>query len=489
MFESAELGRSTSKEEFQEALPDLRLGLINAQFDLREAGFSVVLLLVGDDRLGCDEVLDRLHEWLDARFIDANIFLRPTDEERERPRAWRYWRALPPKGRIGFFVGAWAARMVADRLVEGIDDAEFSQRLDRVRSFERSLTDDGTLLLKFWLHIPKEKLSKRLKKAKKDAELEARLEEEDFRIHELYDEAMPIAESLIRETSTAGAPWEIIESTDRRYRDLTVAKKILAALEARLAAPPLEGSDPPVAAELRSEPDVLEKVDLSASIDHDEYEERLGELQTRLMKLSRRARRKRLSSVLVFEGWDAAGKGGTIRRITRPLSARDYKVIPISAPTDEERARHYLWRFWRTLPRAGRMAIYDRSWYGRVLVERVEGFAEPKEWRRAYEEINFFETELIDHGIPVIKFWLHIDPEEQLRRFRARVETAYKKYKITDDDYRNRDKWSEYVAAVEEMVARTSTGNAPWHLISINDKRWGRLQVLERVCRGLEEAL
>jgi len=225
------------------------------------------------------------------------------------------------------------------------------------------------------------------------------------------------------------------------------------------------------------------------SLDDEEYEERIEELQSRLVKLSRKARRKGRSSVLVFEGWDAAGKGGAIRRITGPMHARDYKVSPTAAPTPEEKSRHYLWRFWRALPGAGRMAIFDRSWYGRVLVERVEGFASEPEWRRAYGEILDFEAELLDHGIPVAKFWLHTDPAEQARRFEARIATGYKKYKYTAEDIRNRSKREGYEDAVEEMIARTSSERAPWHLIAANDKKWARVQILERVCESLEGAL
>ncbi len=491
LFESAEVGHEIPKKSFQEELPQLRVDLLNAQFDLKDAGFSVVVLLVGDDRLGCDEVLDRLHEWMDARFIDTHVFLDPTTEEAERPRAWRYFRALPAKGRIGIFLGAWAARAIDDRLRKEIDAAEFERRGHRIRRFERSLVDDGTLVLKFWLHLPKKKLAKRMAKAKKDPDLAGRLEPEDLRIHDHYDRAIPIADAFLRETSTPEAPWEVVESTDRRYRDLTVARKILEALNARLAAPPPSPAARPAdpAPPEADAPGALAKIDLAAHLERDDYEERLEKLQNRLVRLSRRARKKGLSSVIVFEGWDAAGKGGTIRRITGPLSARDYLVTRISAPTEEERAHQYLWRFWRTLPRAGRMAIFDRSWYGRVLVERVEGFAREDEWRRAYGEIEDFERDLVEHGIPVMKFWLHIDPEEQLRRFRAREQTPYKKYKITEDDYRNREKWPAYAAAVEEMVARTSTVSAPWHLISFNDKRWGRVRVLEEVCLGLEASL
>ena len=193
--------------------------------------------------------------------------------------------------------------------------------------------------------------------------------------------------------------------------------------------------------------------------------------------------------VAVFEGWDAGGKGGAIRRLTRGLDARDYRVVPIAAPTEDERAHHYLWRFWRYLPRRGRITIFDRSWYGRVLVERVEGFAAEDEWRRAYSEINDFEAQLTDFGTVLLKFWLHITPDEQLRRFEERQGIGYKQWKITDEDWRNREKWALYESAVQDMVERTSTSAAPWTLVEGNSKRYARLKVLRTVCDALEAAL
>jgi polyphosphate kinase 2 (PPK2 family) len=191
----------------------------------------------------------------------------------------------------------------------------------------------------------------------------------------------------------------------------------------------------------------------------------------------------------MFEGWDAAGKGGAIRRVTAALDARDYKVIPIAAPTDEEKAHHYLWRFWRHLSKAGRVTIYDRSWYGRVLVERIEGFASTEEWMRAYSEINDFEEQLIDSGMVLGKFWVHITKEEQAARFEARAQIPWKAWKLTEEDWRNRDKWDAYESAVNDMIERTSTRKAPWTLIEGNNKHFARVKVLETVCEKLETAL
>ncbi len=219
------------------------------------------------------------------------------------------------------------------------------------------------------------------------------------------------------------------------------------------------------------------------------YEKKLRRYQETLARLTRKSGKHGLSAVLAFEGWDAAGKGGVIRRLTKPLDSARYRVIPIAAPTEEERAHHYLWRFWRRLPRAGHWTIFDRSWYGRVLVERLEGFATEEEWRRAYAEINEFEEMLVRRGVLLLKFWIHISPEEQLRRFKAREKVPFKKYKITAEDYRNRDRWNAYELAADEMIQRTSGSYARWNLVSGNDKRWARIQVLKTTCRELRAAL
>ena len=245
----------------------------------------------------------------------------------------------------------------------------------------------------------------------------------------------------------------------------------------------------PASSEAKAGKSALDRVDLSQRLDKSEYEPRLEAAQHALFDLGRAARERAISSVLVFEGWDAAGKGGAIRRLAHAFDPRALRVVPIAAPTSEERAHPWLWRFWRHLPRAGRVLVFDRSWYGRVLVERVEGFAQEEDWRRAYEEIVDFERCLVEHGCALVKFWLHIDPDEQLRRFEERERTPHKRHKITPEDYRNRERWSDYERAVDEMLLRTSTAEAPWTVVGANDKRWARVRVLESVRDALEQRL
>ncbi|HVS17341.1 MAG TPA: polyphosphate:AMP phosphotransferase, partial [Planctomycetota bacterium] len=385
-------------------------------------------------------------------------------------------------------LGAWPINALAERVFERMPDEAFERRLAHARTFENELVDDGTLLLKFWVHLPREALAQRLgERGKKRSKPDWQVEAGDWRVYEHYDRAMLEAQRYLEATGGERTPWTIVSGFDDRRRDMTVARTLLETLRASLAGPP----PPPRSIELPAPPphDGLAAVDLSRTIDQQDYERKLAKRQAKLHGLALRARAAGQTSVLVFEGWDAAGKGGAIRRLTRPMSARDYEVVAYAAPTEEERAHHWLWRFWRRLPRAGRMLILDRSHYGRVLVERVEGFAAPDEWRRAYDEIVDFEHQLCERGYVVLKFWLHISADEQLARFRAREQTAYKKYKLTDEDYRNRERWDDYVAAVDEMVARTNTDHAPWHLVPANDKRVARLEVLKQVNRAIERKL
>ena len=490
MLETAQLGAKVSKEDYERALPDLRVDLVNAQFQLQSADFPVIILLSGDDREAVSEVLNLLHDWMDARYLEAHFFGRRRHEEHGLPRFWRYWRVLPPRGQIGVYAGGYALGLLADQLTGESEADEALHRLEAARRIEQTLVDDGALLIKFWLHLPPDARRKRLTAARKDPRA-ARLDEIDLELYERFDEAKPLIESFLRRTNSAAAPWRLVETPNVRHRNLAIAREIRDALVQRLDDPPApapNGATPPAASSSVGG-GMLASVDLGAALERTQYRDRLEALQSRLWELGARCREQEIGSVLVFEGWDAAGKGGVIRRITRAMDGQDYRVMHVAAPTDEELAHHYLWRFWRRLPRAGRMWICDRSWYGRVLVERVEGFARSDEWARAYEEITDFEEQLVAADYVVLKFWLHIDPDTQLERFDARAQTSFKKYKLTEEDHRNREKRPLYEAAVEEMVARTSTDLAPWHLVPANDKRFARIQVIQTVCDALEARL
>jgi len=489
MLTEAAAGNTITKADFEAALPDLRLRLLNAQFDLSAADFPVVVFLAGDDRVGANALVNRLNEWLDSRFLDTEVFLQATEESALRPRLWRLWDALPPQGRIGLWVGG-LFRQVEAHLDGELSEVELERWCGHLRVMQQEWVADGALVLKFYLHTPAAEQRQRLKRSKK-AEADAwRYDTSDWSVAKSLPKAIPVVERVLRETSVPGAQWTVVEGTDPRYRDLTVARTVLGALEQRLAADAQQQAETAAAApEVPPAATVLDHVDLSTSLTKADYRKRLAKQQARLHKLAGEARRRGVSSVLAFEGWDAAGKGGAIRRVTWALEAADYRVHAVAAPTEQERRYHYLWRFWRDVPRDGHVSIFDRTWYGRVLVERIEGFATPAQWQRAYDEILDFELQLVEHGSIVQKFWIHISPEEQLARFEARAETPYKKYKITDEDLRNRDKWDAYVVAVDEMVVRTSTPEAPWHVVSGNDKRHARVEVVRLVADALERRL
>jgi polyphosphate:AMP phosphotransferase len=490
MLEAAAAGNTVCPEDFSAALPDLRLGLLNAQFDLASADFPVVVIIAGDDRVGANAVVNRLNEWLDSRYLATEVFSEVSEAAAQRPDGWRLWTSLPPKGRMALWVGG-LLRVVRAHLDGEVDRSTLDRWAKHLRGTQRMLLADGALLMKFYLHTPAKVQRRRMKRAKRSGEEAWRYDERDWTMAKNLDDAIPTIEMMLQETSVSAAPWTIVEGTDARYRDLAVARSILAGMQARL-----QGALPAAAAaptELFVDPDqqatVLAHVDLTRSRSGKQYRRVLADLQRRLHLLADEARRRDVATILAFEGWDAAGKGGAIRRLTAALEAGDYRVHAVAAPTEQERRYHYLWRFWRDVPRDGRIAIYDRTWYGRVLVERVEGFARPAEWQRAYDEIVDFEQQLVEHGIYLAKFWIHISPEEQLARFAAREDTPYKRHKITEEDYRNREKWDAYVQAVDQVVIRTSTVTAPWHIISGNDKRNARVEVLRHVVDGLERRL
>ncbi len=493
MFEIAELGQTLSKKEYKQRVADLRTSLLEAQQKLLDSNFPVLILISGVDGGGKGQIINLLNEWMDPRGIQTHAFSMPTEDELSRSEYWRYWMALPGSGEIGIFVGSWYSAPIGQRVSKKIGKAELDEHLMHINNIERELSDDGMLIIKCWVHMSKDAQEKRLKSYKKDPDSRWRVTEKDIEHLKLYDKFVGIAERVIRETSTGHCPWLLVDGFDIKHSSVTVGAHVLDRINAHLAQQQQKDKLVDTAATTSTaKPAVkglLESLDMQQSLTGDEYRKQLEKYQGKLNLLAREARTKHLSATLVFEGWDAGGKGGAIRRITHALDARQYRVIPIAAPTDEEKAHHYLWRFWRHVPKSGQFTIYDRSWYGRVLVERVEGFATTAEWMRAYAEINDFEEQLHDANTVVVKYWLHIEKEEQERRFKEREKISYKKYKITEEDYRNREKWDDYELAVEDMVARTSTEFAPWHLIEANDKRFARIKVLKTLCDALENRL
>jgi polyphosphate:AMP phosphotransferase len=493
MFESAELGHKLSKGAYKRIEPKLRLDLLNAQFQLSQQGkFPVVVLISGVRGAGKGETVNLLNEWMDPRHIHTHAFDNPSDEELERPPMWRYWRALPPRGKIGILFGSWYTAPIIDRVFKRFKAKELLRSVEEINRFEKMLADDGALILKFWFHLSKKAQRKRLEALESDPDTRWRITGRDWDFFKHYDRFYQVSEDTLRETSTAWAPWIVIEGSDPEYRAVTAGRELLEAMTKRLAAPPERRAKESDAAPLVRPVDnlhILDRLDLSRTLPRQRYQRELERLQGQLARLTRHPRFAQHTVVLVFEGMDAAGKGGAIRRVTGAIDARLYHTIPIAAPTDEERAQPYLWRFWRHLPRKGRFVIFDRSWYGRVLVERVEGFAAEADWLRAYSEINDFEEQLARGGAIVSKFWLQISKEEQYRRFKQREKTRFKQFKITPEDWRNRRKWNAYQVAAADMIERTSTGYAPWTLVPANDKYHARIVVLDTLVRAVRAGL
>ena len=493
MFESAELGHRIDEAEYRRKVPALREALLQAQVDLvQRASFPVIIVIAGMDGAGRGEIVNVLNEWMDPRHIETHGMGDPSADDGDRPAMWRFWNALPPKGRTGLFLGSWYTWPLLDRVWGRIKRADLGERMQETARFEKMLVDEGTLVLKFWMHLSRDQQKARLDTLHKNPRTRWRVTERDWSHYKLHDKFRKSAEVALTLTSTAEAPWMIVCGVDRCYRNLTVAEFILAALRRRLdangVARPKSSALPPNLPTIDNI-HILKSLDQTCKVGKKTFKRTLEEYQGRLNLLTRHPKFKDLSVAVVFEGNDAAGKGGAIRRVTAALDARIYQVVPIAAPTDEESARPYLWRFWRHIPCRGRVIMFDRSWYGRVLVERVEDYCSPYDWMRAYGEINDFEAQLASHGIVVLKFWLSISKAEQLRRFKARERTAFKRFKITDEDWRNRRKWNSYESAVCDMVERTSTGQAPWTLVEANDKNFARIKVLKTLCRRIEARL
>lgn len=484
--------RRLPKKDYEARIPALRAALVQMQVALQQAPFPILLVVAGDEASGKGDVVNLLNAWLDPRGVETFAFHEPTDEERERPPMWRYWRCLPPRGRMAIYAGGWHAEALRADPRSPRELEDFAETLRRLAHFEGLLSANGTLIVKVWLQLSKSAQRARLLELESNPDMAWRVTATDWQHHRAHEHRARLAEQMRRATHKPGAPWHVIDAADARTRNLAVADHVLARFRKHLAAqkklPPAVKPRRTVSlrpAGLRR----LQALPLDQTLSEFDYEAKRDKWLGRLNRAVRAAAERGRSIVWVFEGWDAAGKGGAIRRLTSALDARDFRVIPIAKPTDEEKVHHYLWRFWRHVPRAGRVTIYDRSWYGRVLVERLEGFCREPEWQRAYSELNDFETQLTGHGIIVLKFWLHLSKEEQLRRFRHREETDYKQHKINAEDWRNRRKWAAYEVAVGDMLALTDRPAAPWHLVPADNKRFARLEILKTSCKRIAAAL
>ena len=498
MLETLDLTASIDGKTFRSRRLEIETELSRVQREAREAGLGVIVIFEGWNFSGKSECVRYLAEPMDPRGHKVHVMYPPTAQERSFPFARRYWLRLPAHGQIALFLRSWYYHVLDERIHGGKQALETIAAFEEIRMLEKMLTDDGNLIVKFWLHIDKAEQKKRRRLFEKGKFRRWRVGPDDPKQHKLRTEYTRAVEEMLTATSTDFARWYPIPANDRRFARVAVATKLINRIKDELALLRRRQTSEPVVVSLGSDhvaapaddtTSVLRLLDESRTLQEQEYHDRLAKAQRKLADLQYECVDRKRSVVMSYMGWDAAGKGGVIRRLTSQLDPRYFDVHPIAAPRGEEADHHYLWRFWKAVPAMGHWAIFDRSWYERVLVERVEGFATVPQWRRSYGEINDFESALFESGYILIKFWLHITPEVQLSRFKEREATEYKNYKITDDDWRNREKRTDYEPAVEDMVQRTSTSIAPWSVVPANDKRFARVFILESCVAQIEAGL
>ncbi|WP_414565096.1 MULTISPECIES: polyphosphate:AMP phosphotransferase [unclassified Anabaena] len=495
MLDTLDLTLSLDKATYKSEIDRLMHQLRELQSACWDKKLPVIVVLEGWAAAGKGGLVKQMVSYMDPRGFQVHPIWPPSKEERKYPFMWRFWEKLPTQGKISFFYHSWYTHVLEERLLDRVGTDQIPsvpQLMWQINAFERQMVDDGAAIAKFWMHLSRKELKSRLKEYAKDPLTAWRVRKEDWKQAKHYDRYATYAEEMLVQTSTGVAPWTLVEANCERWAQVKVLSQLAATLTAALDRLKIQIPTPSLPTQTQLEPtdsDVLASVDLSLSLTEADYEEQLATEQVQLRKLQLSIHKHQIPVLVIFEGWDAAGKGGAIKRLTDILDPRSYFVHPFAAPTDEEKAHHYLWRFWRRLPTASIIGIFDRSWYGRVFVERVEGFASEIEWRRAYREINEFEAQLTSAGYVLVKFWLHISPEEQLNRFTARQNDPFKQYKLTDEDWRNRENWSVYEVAVNQAIQRTSTPTAPWTIVAANDKYYARVKVIETVVEAIQTEL
>ena len=476
-------------EEIKQRLKAAEEKLSQQQMKLKEKKLPVLVLIEGWGAAGKGSAIGQIIKNIDPRFFKVfSMPSTPTEEERRRPFLYRFFEKIPEAGKFTFLDSGWMDQIMKERLDGTLDDKAYAQRVDSVKRFERGLTDNGYLVLKFFFHISKKEQKRRIDELLEDKDTAWRVSPGDLHQNRHYEECLDAFDRYLDDTNTPSAPWYIIDSKSKKFAELQVMETLCMGIETALhneslAVPLLQNAFPLV------KMPKLKDVPLDKTMGEEEYKKELKELQAKLGQLHNRLYRKRVPVIIGYEGWDAAGKGGNIKRLTGALDPRGFEVHPIASPEPHEKARHYLWRFWTRLPKDGHIAIFDRTWYGRVMVERLEGFCSENDWQRAYYEMNEFEQELANWGAVILKFWVQIDKDTQLARFTDRQNTPSKQWKITDEDWRNREKWDLYEQAVDEMLQKTSTTYAPWHILESVDKKYARIKALHIVIDALEKAL
>ena len=458
------------------------------QMKIKEARLPVMVIFEGWGAAGKGSTISKVIKNIDPRFFKVKTTASPTAEDKRYPFLRRFLLDIPEAGKFTFFDAYWMEEVVGGVINGDLSEEDYKKRINSINTTERSLTDNGYLVMKFFFDISRKEQKKRIDALKADKNTRWRVDKDDIDENKHYDEYREIYDRYLTDTNRSSSPWYIIDAKDRKWAQLQVLQFLNQGIDTALknhalAVPILQNTFP-----LKNVPKLADISLADKVLSDEEYEKELKRLQTELGALHNEVYRKRIPVIIAYEGWDAAGKGGNIKRITSALDPRGYEVHPIASPEPHEKARHFLWRFWNRLPKDGHIAIFDRTWYGRVMVERLEGFCSENDWQRAYNEMNEFEKELSDWGAVVIKFWVQIDNKTQLERFTERQNTPEKQWKITDEDWRNRDKWDLYEQAINEMLQKTSTSFAPWHVLESNDKKYARIKALKIVTEELRKA-
>ena len=488
MLEDFVKARRPEDEELTAGIKAAREALNACQMKIKEAGLPVMVIFEGWGAAGKGSVLGRVIKSIDPRFFKVQTYAAPTAEEKRYPFLYRYIKDIPEKGKFTFYDTYWMEEITDARMDGSMSDAEYEERIDSINRTERTLVDNGYLVMKFFFQIGKKEQKRRLDELLDNKDTKWRVDKSDLYENKHYDESIKVYDKYLKDTNSPTAPWYIIDAKDKKIAELQVLEFLNSGIETALknkdlAVPILQNTFA-----LKKTPK-LKDIELKGkTLTEEEYDKRLDELQDELRQLHYKLYRKKIPVIIAYEGWDAAGKGGNIKRITGALDPRGFEVLPIASPEPHEKARHFLWRFWTRLPKTGHIAIFDRTWYGRVMVERIEGFCSENDWQRAYNEINEFEKELTDWGAVVIKFWVQIDKRTQLKRFKERQATPEKQWKITDEDWRNREKWNQYEGAIDEMIQKTSTEFAPWYILESVDKKYARIKALEIVIDRIKKA-
>ena len=494
MLENIDLTKTIDKKEYKNTMAELELRLSELQREAKRQNIPIIIVFEGWGSSGKGTLINRLIQPLDPRGFSVHTTNVLNIDEIMRPFLWSFWIKTPLRGRMAIFDKSWYRKVMVERVDNKPKSDEIENYFEDISTFEKQLADDGNVIIKFFLHISKKEQKRRFEELESDKATSWRVTKADWKHHQQYEEYIQVIEEMIEKTDHEYSPWNILEANDSNYATVKAFEIIIKTLEDKIEN--VKNSENGQKEIYRHDDmeehmnlSILKSIDLSKALTEEEYKNELNQYQKRMREIQYLMYLKRIPVVIVYEGWDAAGKDGNIKRISQDLDPRGYEVVPVSAPTEVEKGHHYLWRFWNQVPKSGHFAIFDRSWYGRVLVERVENYCSEVEWRRSYNEINQMEKQFTNFGVVVVKFWLHIDKDEQLKRLLERKAAPEKQWKITDDDWRNREKWDQYEVAADEMLFRTNTKHSPWTIVEANDKYYARIKAMKTIIEAVEKKL